>query len=60
MLPGSNLTNLIVLGHLHLSGRGFFDAMAPAGLAAAAVTATLVGLIHRRSLRATRAPSTDA
>ena len=39
LLPGSNLTNLIVLGHLHLSGREFLDHMALPALAAAAVTA---------------------
>ena len=39
LLPGSNLTNVIVLGHLHLSGHAFFDHMALAGLAAALVTA---------------------
>ena len=59
LLPGSNLTNLIVLGHLHLSGRDFFDRMAPAGLAAAAVTALVVGVAHRRSLRTTLAPTTE-
>jgi len=57
LLPGSNLTNLIVLGHLHLSGRAFFTHMAPAGLAAAAVTAVVVGAIHHRALRTTIAPS---
>jgi arsenical pump membrane protein len=51
LLPGSNLTNLIVLGHLHLSGGEFFARMAPAGLAAAAVTALVVGVLHRRRLR---------
>ncbi len=30
LLPGSNLTNLIVAGHLHVSGAAFFDRMAPA------------------------------
>jgi arsenical pump membrane protein len=59
LLPGSNLTNLIVLGHLHLSGRAFFERMAPAGVAAAAVTALVVGLAHRRELRTTLAPSTE-
>ena len=53
LLPGSNLTNVIVLGHLHLSGRAFFDHMALAGLAAALVTAAVVGLVHRRALRTT-------
>src|ERR1022692_138141 len=27
LLPGSNLTNLIVLGHFHLGGAGFLDRM---------------------------------
>ena len=44
---------MIVLGHLHLSGRAFFDHMAVAGLAAALVTAAVVGLAHRRALRTT-------
>ncbi len=57
LLPGSNLTNLIVLGHLHLSGRAFFTHMAPAGLAAAAVTAVVVGALHHRVLRTTVAPA---
>jgi arsenical pump membrane protein len=51
LLPGSNLTNLIVLGHLHLSGGSFFAHMAPAGLAAAAVTALVVGALNRGRLR---------
>jgi len=52
MLPGSNLTNLIVLGHLHLSGGAFFAHMALPALAAAVVTAVVVGVAHHRSLRA--------
>ncbi len=57
MLPGSNLTNLIVLGHLHLSGGAFFAHMAPAALAAAAVTALVVGAVHHRDLRTTITPA---
>src|SRR5580704_2347326 len=56
MLPGSNLTNLIVLGHLHLSGGAFFRHMALPSLAAATVTALVVGTWHHRSLRMTTAP----
>jgi arsenical pump membrane protein len=56
MLPGSNLTNLIVLGHLHLSGGAFFAHMALAALAAAAVTALVVGVAHQRDLRTTITP----
>lgn len=57
LLPGSNLTNVIVLGHLHLPGRTFIGHMAPAGLAAATVTALVIAWAHRRSMRATTAPS---
>ncbi len=56
LLPGSNLTNLIVLGHLHLSGGQFFRHMAPAAIAAALVTAVVVGGSEHRSLRTTVAP----
>src|SRR5579863_2231701 len=38
-LPGSNLTNLIVLGHLHLSGGRFLALAAPAWLVSILVTA---------------------
>ena len=53
LLPGSNLTNLIVLGHLHLSGRSFLAHMALPALAAAAVTALVVGALHHHALRTT-------
>jgi len=59
LLPGSNLTNLIVLGHLHLSGGAFFAHMALAALAAAAVTALVVAAFHHRDLRTTITPSGD-
>ena len=50
-LPGSNLTNLIVLGHLHLSGGQFFAHMSTAALASLVVTAAVVGGVEHRSLR---------
>jgi arsenical pump membrane protein len=53
LLPGSNLTNLIVLGQVHLSGGHFFREMAPAGVAAIVVTAAVVGIAHHKSLRTT-------
>jgi arsenical pump membrane protein len=56
MLPGSNLTNLIVLGHLHLSGGSFLRHMVLPALAAAVVTALVVGVWHHASLRTTIAP----
>jgi arsenical pump membrane protein len=52
-LPGSNLTNLIVLGHLHLTGGQFFAHMCLPALAALAATAITLGVLERRSLRAT-------
>ena len=58
VLPGSNLTNLIVLGHLHLSGGRFLAALWPAALAAILVTATVVAICERRSLRTTVADLT--
>jgi arsenical pump membrane protein len=59
LLPGSNLTNLIVLGHLHLSGGAFFAHLVLPGVAAAVVTALVVGVVHHRALRTTIAPSTE-
>jgi arsenical pump membrane protein len=59
LLPGSNLTNLIVLGHLHLSGRDFLAHMALPALAAAAVTALVVGAVHHRALRTTVVSTTE-
>ncbi len=50
-LPGSNLTNLIVLGHLHLTGGQFLGHMWPAALGALVVTAAVVGVVEHRSLR---------
>jgi arsenical pump membrane protein len=52
LLPGSNLTNLIVAGHLHVSGAAFFAHMAPAWIAAVVVTAAVIGTAERRSLGA--------
>ena len=50
-LPGSNLTNLIVLGHLHLDGGQFLAHMWAAALASLVVTAVVVGCAEHRSLR---------
>ena len=51
LLPGSNLTNLIVLGHLHLSGGQFLARMALPWVGAVVVTAAVVGGAEHRSLR---------
>jgi arsenical pump membrane protein len=50
LLPGSNLTNLIVLGHLHLTGGRFFARMWLPWLGALAATWAVLGLLERRSL----------
>jgi len=58
LLPGSNLTNLIVLGHLRLSGGRFFSLAAPAWLVSVLVTAAVVAWAERRSLCAPVTPVT--
>ena len=50
-LPGSNLTNLIVLGQLHLTGGRFLARMWGPALAALLITAGVVAIAERRSLR---------
>jgi len=52
LLPGSNLTNLIVAGHFHVSGAAFFRRMAPVWIVAVVVTAVVVAIMERRTLRA--------
>ncbi len=56
ILPGSNLTNLIVLGQTHLSGGAFFQRMALPGLASVLVTSAVIAVFHRRELRASSTP----
>lgn len=50
-LPGSNLTNLIVLGNLHLSGASFLSHMWLAALAAMLVTAAVIAVFEHGGLR---------
>jgi arsenical pump membrane protein len=50
-LVGSNLTNLIVLGQLHLSGAEFLARMWAPALAALVVTAAVVAGFEHRALR---------
>jgi arsenical pump membrane protein len=49
-LPGSNLTNLIVLGHVRFTGADFLSHMWAPGLAALIVTAAVVGALEHREL----------
>lgn len=52
LLPGSNLTNLLVLGGQHVSGVTFAAAMFPAWLAAVLVTAAVLIAWRRRDFAA--------
>jgi len=51
LLPGSNLTNLLILGHEHVSGRVFAARMLPAWITSIVVTALFVVVVFRRRLR---------
>lgn len=53
-LPGSNLTNLIVLGRAHITGTAFLADMWAPALAALVVTAGVVAIAGRHELRASR------
>jgi arsenical pump membrane protein len=53
-LPGSNLTNLLVLGHLPISGGTFAVRMLPIALAATLATTLGLFVLFRRRLRAVR------
>ena len=59
-LPGSNLTNLLVLGGPggRVAGGTFFLRMWPCALAAALATAAGLLLLHRRALGSAAAPAT--
>jgi arsenical pump membrane protein len=59
-LPGSNLTNLIVIGNEHVSGSEFLRRMLPAALGATLATAFAVWLLHRRRLGGGRLQVTQA
>ena len=52
-LPGSNLTNLMVVGHLRLSGREFLGRMWVSALAVLFITALVIVAFEHRSLRVT-------
>ncbi len=51
LLPGSNLTNLIVLGGTHQSGRAFAAGMLPAWIAASITVPVVLAVAFRRHLR---------
>jgi arsenical pump membrane protein len=55
LLPGSNLTNLIVLAHEPVSGSTFAARLAPAWAVSVAVTILFLAVVFRRALRPTSA-----
>jgi arsenical pump membrane protein len=57
ILPGSNLTNLLVIGHGRISGATYALRMAPASVAAVMVTAVVLTALFQRSLRSAAFPS---
>jgi len=56
-LPGSNLTNLIVLGLLHLTGADFLARMWLPATAALVVTALVVAVVERRDVVSVDGPA---
>jgi arsenical pump membrane protein len=52
LLPGSNLTNLIVLAHNPVSGSTFAGRLAPSWVVAVAVTIAFLAIVFRRQLSA--------
>lgn len=56
LLPGSNLTNLIVLAHEHATGATFAARMWPAWAVAVATTICFLAIVFRRQLRAQGRP----
>ena len=54
LLPGSNLTNLIVLAHEHISGVTFAERLAAAWGVSIAITIGFVTLVFRRGLDGVR------
>src|SRR4051812_15738139 len=59
-LPGSNLTNLIVIGNEHVTGSEFARRMFPAALGATVATALGLWLLHRRRLGGGQLAATSA
>jgi arsenical pump membrane protein len=56
LLPGSNLTNLIVLAHEPVSGSTFAGRLAPSWVVAVAVTIAFLAVVFRRQLGASAGP----
>jgi arsenical pump membrane protein len=59
LLPGSNLTNLIVLADGHVTGSAFAGRLWPAWTAAVAITIAYLAVVFRRHLRPATQPRTE-
>ena len=59
-LPGSNLTNLIVLHHEHVSGATFLARTWPVAVTSVVATALVLVVVFRRALAAPAARGADA
>src|SRR5581483_5672258 len=59
LLPGANLTNLIVLAHEHVSGATFAARLAPAWSVSVVLTIAFVAVAFRRELGGTRGVAAD-
>jgi arsenical pump membrane protein len=60
LLPGSNLTNLIVLAHEHVPGHLFAARMLPAWIAAVTATIALLLIVYRHRLARAVGPGSEA
>lgn len=56
-LTGSNLTNLIVLNHYHLSGAAFLSRMWAPALVSFALTALVIAIVEHRAMRQRAVPA---
>ena len=59
LLPGSNLTNIIVLAHDHVSGSTFAARLWPAWVVAVAVTIAFLAVVFRGRLHPTLPPAVE-
>jgi arsenical pump membrane protein len=59
-LPGSNLTNLIVLHHEHVAGATFLARTWPMAFASVAATALVLVVVFRHALHAPAEPTAEA
>jgi arsenical pump membrane protein len=59
LLPGSNLTNLLVLSREHVAGHVFATRMLASWVLAVTATIVVLGVVYRRSLRESLPPDVE-